>query len=161
MECSISYDFATEGFRYWYLPLIGGVFGLVCAAAYRVARFIFGRSVFGLQLRIGALVGASIAIISSCYVTFQAYSEYRGLRNDIIQGKAQFIEGTITSFVPAPKLRRQIESFAIGEKEFSYSPSEVAPGFRKTQASGSPIQEGLYVQVTYVREAIVKLETCR
>jgi hypothetical protein len=92
-------------------------------------------------------------------VTFATtFWEYARLKGALLDGRAQVVEGTVTQFKPMPWAGHSDERFCVREKCFSYSNFEVTAGFNNAASHGGPIREGLPVRVTFVGNAIVKLE---
>jgi len=64
----------------------------------------------------------------------------------------------VTRFKPMPPSGHAPEEFCVKDRCFQYSDFEVSPAFNTTSSHGGPIREGLPVRVTYVGNAIVRLE---
>jgi len=87
--------------------------------------------------------------------------EYYFLKKAYDEGRYRVIEGPVTEFVPMPYSGHKRESFNVARKKFSYSNFAITSAFNNTQSHGGPISEGLYVRVTHIGDAIVKLEIRR
>jgi hypothetical protein len=73
----------------------------------------------------------------------------------------QVVEGRVTNFSPLPVSGHGVESFDVDGVSFSYSDYIITSGFNHTAANGGPIRPGLYVRVTYVDDAILRLEIAK
>ena len=74
------------------------------------------------------------------------------------EGRFEVVEGAVESFKPMPDYGYKDESFTVNGREFSYSSFEATVGFNHTSSKGGPIEDGIFVRVSHVGNAIVKPE---
>lgn len=159
--CTIYFDLVDQGFPYWHFLALGvalSAFGFILYASFSV---FLERSRFASLYRGGALVFAVGWLGLTTFQTSRAFVHYRELVKAIQNGAVQTVQGRVTNFQPASELGRRIESFRVADKQFSYSPNDVEPGFNRTQDEGSPIRDGTEVEISYVNGVIVKLGMCK
>jgi hypothetical protein len=150
VEYTTVFDLAESGFKAWWFPAVGLVFIVIGILV------VLGRANH-LGGRRFPFVFLGFAIIWTTVSGFWMYSEYRTLRN-ARDGTAQVVEGRISDFLPMAKSGHEMERFCVSGKCFEYSDFVVTSGFNNTSSHGGPIREGLLARVTYVGDAIVKLE---
>ena len=156
------FDAANEGYSTWWFPAFGLIF--VCA----------GRTA-GIQTRARAetdafrrLKGRARTAFSWYFFNFAVvwtlgsfattYAQYQSEAKALHGGSHNVVEGPIKSFAPMPYAGHSEESFVVADRRFSYSDYLVTPGFHNTSSHGGPIEDGLYVRVTYIGNLIVRLE---
>jgi len=101
-------------------------------------------------------IGFSIFWILSVFgMTYTGYSK---LVSAYDTGEFEVVEGFITDFRPMPKSGHPQERFSVDGVTFTYSDYNVVPGFNNTKSHGGPIDEGVYVRVSYVGNSIITLE---
>lgn len=86
------------------------------------------------------------------------YSGYSKLAAAYETGNFDVVEGVVVDFRPMPKGGRPHERFAVEGVTFTYSDYNVVPGFNNAKSHGGPIDDGIYVRVSYVGNSILKLE---
>jgi hypothetical protein len=163
MTCSLIYDFAGQGFSDWWFLLLGLSLGLLGIVFFIGAYASFRRrtSVFNTLFCIGSAIFSVGWIGIGAYQTAQSYTLYRKLLDTRSKGQETRIDGIVENFSPYNLQNHiSVERFQIDDHVFSYSPNEIRPGFRQTQERGGPIQNGLYLRVSFVGDTITHLETC-
>lgn len=160
MEYIVVFDLSTQP-RPWHvlistavLSLLsdGGVVALITSVLRRRHQPEHnGEEIPALLLFLGlALVG----LLIPATITYQ----HTSLWNAVRQGEGTVVEGYVQSYTPKLVHDHEAdESFRVGERTFSYSGYEMI-GFHHTKVRGGPIEEGVYVRVTYVGDTIVRLE---
>lgn len=98
------------------------------------------------------------ACIWSVFAFSKTYGEYAGLRSDYRKGRFLVVEGNVTNFHPMPYEGHQEECFSVQTETFCYSDYVITGGFNNTASHGGPLREGLPVRVSYIGNAIVRLE---
>jgi hypothetical protein len=158
MEYEVVFDLLQVGYRTWTFAAVGLVFvaiGILIFRWERSSAFSKNYPRFSKVFRYYFL-GFSILWTSTAFIF--TLSDYIKLRNALVQGKANVVEGQVTDFVPVQE--HAMESFKVNGHLFQYSDSVVTSGFNTTNASSGPfrIRNGLQVRVTFVGETIVRLE---
>jgi hypothetical protein len=168
MNCSSLYDLTEQGFGQWgFLTLSLGLAGLGAIFFIGGKAFSHAQSLVGwiayLTLRIGGVGFAVSWLIIGVFQTYQGYLLYRNLLEAVKSGQLMSVQGVVTEFSPYgskpspyPK-----ESFTVNGKTFTYSPSEIRPGFNQAQQNGGPIHDGALVRVGYIDGVIIRLEICQ
>jgi hypothetical protein len=82
------------------------------------------------------------------------WRHYETLRNEYLNGKALFTEGTVQNFVSLPKQ----ESFSVNGNQFSYSDYIITEAFNNMSNHGGPVREGLKVKIWFVGNEILRLD---
>jgi hypothetical protein len=134
-----------------------------------IAFFIVVRSIYygraswvGTLLKMGSAVFAIGWLGLSISLTLVGYSSYRKILEMRSAGREQYTQGIVVDFSPYDLSKNSaIESFKVDHRTFSYSPNEIRPGFRKTYAKGSPIQNGVNVRISSIEDSITRLEICQ
>ena len=157
MSYRIVFDIAESGYRGWTYPALGMIFvviGVFIAAfrnrlptrgprwAARTFPFVF--------------LGASLLWVSATFLS--TYGEYLRLRAALRERTTSVVEGKAERFASAAQTGSAFESFCVGETCFRYSDYVVTSAFNHTHAKGGPVLEGRQVRVTYLGNAIVRLE---
>jgi hypothetical protein len=156
--CALHYDLAANGFAYSWWPL-AGLGGIV--AVYLLYRVYKEVAPFW-QKPLWGLIGACCAIIAfSMYLPAKAYFAYRHALSSVQSGNAEKTEGVVAEYIAITAGQNNRESFLVAAKRFSYDPNAITIGFKETQASRSPIHNGIRVRITSVDATIVRLEVCR
>jgi hypothetical protein len=153
---------ANEGFLYLWWPLAGIGIILAIYLLYRVFVAVVPPSIQRWQQPFLGFLGACAAIVVfTMYLPAKAYLSYERALSAIQSGATEKVEGPVTDFAPYDGSRRSFESFTVCRKHFVYDPNAIEPGFRQTQFSGSPIQDGVPIRLTYIGSMIVRLEVCQ
>lgn len=168
------FDVAQSGYTTWWFPASGLIFVcvgllLVCGPAlilrvmpirgpdlldfFELLLFLPRRA---RKFSIGAFL--SMAILWTLLAFTSTYGEYRTMRAALRDGRFAIVEGPVTDFDPIPNPGRSHESFVVGGRRFAWSRYDVTSGFQNSSSRGVPIHDGLYVRVTYLGNAILRLE---
>lgn len=162
IPCAIHYDLAASGFPYLWWPPAGIGIILAVYLLYRVVVAVVPPSIQRWQQPFLGFLGACAAIVAfTMYMPAKAYLSYERAISAIESGATEKVEGSVTEFVPYEGSHHSLESFAVCRKHFVLDPNAIEPGFRQTRFSGSPIQDGVPVRVTYIGSMIVRLEVCQ
>jgi hypothetical protein len=162
MHYRVVFDIAETGYKSWSFPAFGLIF-IIAGVGLVLFRGHFpgwwgkrpgASSVFAFSFLGFALLWTAIAFFSTS-------NEYSSLSSSKAEGNVAIVEGPVTDFKPMPYSGHAIESFCVEGKCFSYSDYVVTSGFNNTSSHGGPIREGLQVRVSYVDNAIVKLEVAQ
>jgi len=154
MKCSTYFDMAVSGFQNWGVVLSGIALAL---AGLFLFFLIDGRSTRSFLYKWAALV-SFIVLLLSVASAIRGYVHYRELTSSATSPEIAI--GVVKDLHQAGQLGKQIESFFIDDKKFSYSGTSFEPGFHQTFAQGSPLRNGMLIRVHYVGDTIVKLELC-
>ena len=149
------YDIQRAGCRYGFVPILFAALTLWTAWEwYRGRRWTAANGTIqaGYSPRAACLFFAALAVLAYAVT----WGEYFSLTRDLKTGRATTIEGAVTEFDPAPTIKGQ-ESFQVNGKAFSYCKYCMQQGFNELRLEGSPIADGVYVQLTYMEDHILKL----
>jgi len=97
-------------------------------------------------------------LVWSVFVFTGMFRQRNGLEAAEKAHRFEVVEGVVTRFRPAPYSGHEDESFCVESKCFSYSDYVVTQAFNKTSSHGGPIRDGLRVRISYVGNAIIKVE---
>lgn len=151
------FDVAREGYGAWWFPAIGLVFVFVGGLFVLNPTLAILVGIWGRPKKLFSWVFLGFSVLWTAVTFGITYNEYRAATTALKEGRYSIAEGPLANFVSGPKQ----ESFAVGDRSFSYSDNIVTAGFRHTASHGGPIHEGLYVRVTYVGNLILRLEIAR
>lgn len=164
MEYVTVFDIAETGYRTWPVPALG----LIFVAIGVVQVFFRDRLPSGWR---GKESTRFNRVFSWCWLVFacgwtlivfvSTYSEYWSLSQAVKSGNVDVVEGLVSQFDPMPWEGHKMERFCVQNECFAYSNYWKTSGFNNATSHGGPIQEGLQVRVTFVRNAIVKLEVAK
>jgi hypothetical protein len=169
VEYRTVFDITEAGYRAW-LPL---GFGLLFVAIGIRLVFFPNRmgDVFTGEKRLREQKPRFVRVFSWFFFAFSAawtltvfastYGEYKSLISVVKSGHASVVEGVVSQFHPMPASGHDNERFCVGNNCFEYSDFEGTAAFNNTSSHGGPIREGLPVRVTFVGNAIVKLEVAK
>ena len=101
---------------------------------------------------------AGFALFWTATSSWSTFSDYYKLKNALLTGKYEVVEGVITDFVPMPWGGHAMEHFKVNGHYYEYSNFNVIAGFNKTQAYGGPLRGGLNVRIADVDGQIARLE---
>jgi len=101
-------------------------------------------------------IGFSALWIASVFSA--TYTGYNKLVEAYDTGQFEVAEGVVADFVPMPRSGHASEKFTVGAASFSYSDFLSVPGFNNTKSHGGPLDEGVFVRVSYVGNSIIRLE---
>jgi hypothetical protein len=153
------FDVANTGYRDWWFPAFGLIFiviGAILPRLFEAGLFPeYQKKMFGgwfPKLWLGfAIFWTAIAFIT----TFGAYVKDR---ESLMSGKAGYVEGIVTNFIPMPYQGHAQESFNVDGVSFNYSDYGVTAGFNNSASHGGPIREGIHVRIWYSGNDILKLQ---
>jgi hypothetical protein len=149
-----AFDLANSGYKSWDFAGAGLILVLMGIL------FVLGRRRLP-GAKAGPFVFLGIAVLLTLSAFYSTYSEYTRLRSAYENGSAKVVEGAVRSFKPMPWSGHARERFCVEGQCFRYSDFNVTNGFNNTSSHGGPIRDGLLVRVTYVGDAIVKLEVAK
>lgn len=161
MEYEVIFDLAQSGYRPWWFPALGLIFTIVGAVLVKFRRVVQQWRMPRVLGKIFPYIFLGFSIFWTLAAFAGTYAEYYFLRKAYDEGRYQVLEGIVAQFDPMPYSGHKRESFVVGGKKFSYSDFEMTSAFNNTQSHGGSIRDGLYIRVTYVEDAIVKLEIKR
>ena len=147
-------DLAEAGYKSWGFASSGLLFVVLGIL------FVLGRRRLpGAKAWPFFFLGFAVLWTSSAF--YSTYTEYENLRTTYEGGNAKVVEGNVSRFEPMPWSGHARERFCVDNQCFDYSDFNVTSGFNNTSSHGGPIRDGLRVRVTYVGDAIVKLEVAK
>jgi hypothetical protein len=149
----VVFDLSQKGFQWWFpaFGLIFAVIGGVFIWLGRRNRWPLSRKFFGYFMVGFACLWSGLAFASTFGEYFKLDSAYR-------QGHFSVVEGHVTNFRPMPYEGHKDECFSVESETFCYSDYVITAGFNNSASHGGPIRNGLPVRVSYVGDAIVRLE---
>ena len=161
MEYETVFDIAVVGYKNWDFPALGLLvmaLGAFIMAISKYSRWRDGQS--PRARKVFAFVYFGFGALWTATAFINTYGQYSALAKAANSYRARVVEGIVANF--KPKLSgRGMESFCVSGTCFEYSDNVVTAGFNYTAYYGGPIRDGLRVRVTYVGNAIVKLEVVR
>jgi hypothetical protein len=149
------YDIQQAGCRYGFLPIVFTALAVCAAFAwYRGIRWTVagGSTQRGYSPRSACMFFAAVALLAFVSTWGECFSLTRALR----AGRATTVEGVVTEFHPAATIKGY-ESFTVGGRAFSYCKYCTRQGFNVLRLEGSPIANGIDVQIIYIDDHILKL----
>jgi hypothetical protein len=154
------YDLAQAGYSEWYVPVFGLLFLLLAGGLLRSRRLFptTGRTSFR---RVFPWAGLSLAVLWTAAYFAATFARYRSLRDALVSGEAQVVEGPVADFMPMPYEGHALEHFTVNGHRFAYSDFQETPGFHTTSSHGGPIRDGLQVRITSLNGVILRLEIAR
>ena len=153
------FDVAASGYRDGDFPLHGAIFiaiGIVMVVGRRRLPGWWGRHPRASTAFASFFLG--FAVLWTLVAGVSTWREYARLVDASRSAEARVVEGPVSEFRPMPASGHAQEHFCVAEACFDYSDFIVTAAFNNTSSHGGPIHEGLPVRVTYVGNAIVKLE---
>jgi hypothetical protein len=107
------------------------------------------------------MMGAVIAFISFI-VGFGFYRDttygLADMQLALKEGRSSTIEGRVADFVPMPYEGHSVEQFTVSGIQFSDSDYILVPCFNNARSHGGPIQQGVWVRLSYQNNCILKIE---
>jgi hypothetical protein len=131
-----------------------GLIAVLTATVFVVARKI-------LDVRGGKIfswIMVCIAVFWLAWNWVSTYNLYTSAISALVDGNASVVEGRVSNFKPMPYGGHQYERFCVESRCFYYSDYASSVGFNNTSSHGGPIKADLPVRVTFVGNAILKLE---
>ncbi len=143
-------------------PIAGVIAMLIGYLVFWVYRVVVPEKVQRWQLPGIGLLGFYLAVgVFTIYLPAKAFFRYHQLLNLIDEGAEKTIQGAVTDFHPyAPGHGSPKEIFTVCGVTFGYDPNAIEPGYHELQRNGSPIANGVHVQIKYVEDTIVQLKIC-
>jgi hypothetical protein len=149
----VAFDLHQKGYE-WLFPAFGLIFvaiGAVLVCLGRAMNWQRSRRLVGYFMIGFACLWSGVTFLTT-------FREYTALRSAYRRSQFSVIEGHVTNFRPMPYQGHQDECFSVQSQTFCYSDYVVTPGFNNSASHGGPIREGLPVRISYVGNAIVRLE---
>jgi hypothetical protein len=162
-NCKLIFDQTQDGFPFRWWPAAGALAILLGYLIFRGYRSAMPLSVQRWQLPAFGLLGFCVSVlVFTVYLPMKAFLKYHHALMLLDQGDAKEIRGTIVNFQPhaSPGKGHPKESFSVCGVTFAYDPNAIEPGYRETRNQGSPINNGVSVQITYVDDMILRLKIC-
>lgn len=162
MDYQVVFDITDVGYKSWRFPAHGLTFVVL-----GVALVVFRKRLPGWPRKYPRLRAAfsflflGFSVIWTLVTFVATYSEYSSLLTAKKTGQAKVIEGNVRDFEPMPVTGHSMERFCVQDTCFEYSDYVITAGFNNTTSHRGPIKEGLPVRVTYVGNAIAKLEVIK
>lgn len=160
MQYRVVFDIARQSYAAWPWAALGTLFvatGLAMLLIPGGQRLWRGR-VSRRTHRVFAWTWLLLSLAWTGSVSLVKWQRYRQAAAELRQGRYQTVEGVVRDFVPMPRSGHIMESFAVGDRRFSYSDFVATPGFHQTAGYGGPIHEGVRVRVSYSGNVILRLE---
>jgi len=156
------FNLADTGYRDWWFP----AFGLIFVVIGVILPKLFDAGIFPNYQKqwMGnwfPSVFLGFAIFWTAITFISTLGAYLKDREALLSGKASYVEGVVTNFVPMPYQGHAQESFSVKGVPFNYSDYGVTAGFNNSSSHGGPIRQGLYVRIWYSGNDILKLQIPR
>jgi len=161
LQYEVVFDLAEIGYRQWWFPAFGLLFVVVGGILVKFRATVQKWRMPTLLAKSFPFIVLGFSILWTLASFALTFGEYYSLKRALQEGRYRVVEGPVTEFQPMPYSGHARESFVVGGNKFSYSDFEMTSAFNNTQSHGGPIKEGLYIRVTSVGDAIVKLEIRR
>jgi hypothetical protein len=100
----------------------------------------------------------SFAVLWTATSFGSTFGDYRRAIRAMRENRVDFVQGTVSGFVPMPATGHSMESFLVTGVEFKYSDFVITAGFNNTASHGGPIREGLPVKIWYLGNEILRLD---
>jgi hypothetical protein len=152
------YDAGAQGFEFPWDALLG-----LAPLALGLAVLRFPALWFPQRPRFGRVLGTFVigfGLILLVGIPTGKWREYQEFRDRLQQKNYALVEGTVTEFVPGAVDGHPMESFAVNDRKYMYSPY-TSSGFSTIAAQGGPIRSGLHVRIADVNGNIARLEIAR
>ncbi len=157
MRYIVVFDVVQVGFKEWLYPSFGFLF-IVIGIGMLIYKSQNPAKDSTLRSRIFPYAFTLFACFWTATSFWSTYSDYRHLRDALLNGQYVVVEGTITNFVPMPWGGHAKEKFNVNSHHYEYSNFAANAGFNQTQAYGGPLREGLHVRIADVDGQIARLE---
>jgi hypothetical protein len=154
VQYRVMFDAVAAGYRQWWFPLIGVLISVAALWFYLVERSS-GWGSLGRALSFTVLVFGGVWCVAAFVWT---HGNYLRLKNALISGRYELVEGRISEFVAGDQGDHRPETFKVGDRRFSYTPSALTPGYSTTRPHGGVLRDGLRVRIAAVDGAIARLE---
>jgi hypothetical protein len=159
MHYQTVFDIATAGYKSWTFPAFGLIFiaiGAVLVASRKSMPGVWSKRPRASNAFAFTFLGFAVFWTVTSFLS--TYGEYSSLSKATVADGRKVVERAVTDFKPMPVAGHAMEKFCVSGACFAYSDYVITGGFNNTSSHGGPIREGLQVRVTYVDNAIVKLE---
>lgn len=157
MKYRVVFDVVQAGFKDWHFSAFGLIF-VVIGTGMLIYRLKNPAKDSTFRTRIFPYAFTAFACLWTTTSFWVTFSDYRHLREALLNGKYTVVEGTVTDFVPMPYSGHAMEKFNVNGHHYEYSDYNVVAGFNNTQSHGGPIRQGLKVRIADVDGQIAKLE---
>lgn len=149
------FDLVQTGYRNWWAALVA--LGFMAVGLY----FAFGRfradegnALIGCFRRPFGLLFAAFAVGWGFLAVNNSYNEYTDLRDSLVSGRANTVEGEIHNFQHLLKSER----FDVRDVHFEYSDYDLIAGFHAESGDNGPIRNGVYVRIDYTKGEILRMK---
>ncbi len=162
MDYKVVFDVASAGYKSWDFPAHGLILVGVGVILISFRKRLPGW--WGKHPRVSNVFTFfyfGFAVFWTLISFFSTYHNYTSLAEAEKANSVSVVEGVVTNFKPMPVTGHAMEKFCVSGACFEYSDYVITGGFNNTSSHGGPIREGLPVRVTYVRNAIIKLEVVK
>lgn len=159
----VAFDLARSGFRNWTFAAFGLIFAFIgCLLVFtpNLMQRVMPGGLQGKFRKIFSWVFLTFAVAWTAVVFIATTGQYRSLKSAEDHGYLRVVQGVVKNFHPMPYTGHAMETFEVNGVHFSYSDYVSTAAFNNTAAHGGPIREGLPVRISYVGNAIVRLEIC-
>jgi hypothetical protein len=160
MNYQVVFDVAESGYKGWTFPALGMIF-VVIGLFVVVFRNRLPTRGPKWAARTFPFVFLGVAVLWVAATLSSTYGEYLRFRGALREQTAAVVEGKVERFAPMAQSGHALESFCVKDACFRYSDYLVTSAFNKPSSKGGPISEGLQVRVTYLGNAILRLEVAR
>jgi hypothetical protein len=164
MQYQVLYDIQQIAYPGWWIFGVGFVLISVGTSFFLLRDSAFMNAIFDLG---GALRRAIVPLFLACFgllwifIGCLNYAHFAEIRRIAHNENVDVAEGRVTQFVPMPYEGHADETFVVNGHRFAYSEYDETTGFHHTQSHGGPMRDGLQVRITFVGDAITKLEIAR
>jgi len=159
MTYDVVFDAAASGCKSWPFAAAGLLF-----VAIGVVLVVLARA-FRSRLRKRAAWFAYFFLVFAGLWTVVAFAsthgEYAKVRDALLRGRAEVVEGRVEDFSPMPYSGHATEHFTVCGVPFAYSDYVITAGFNQTSSHGGPVRAGSWVRITHVGSIIARLEIAR
>lgn len=157
MKYIVVFDVTQAGFKDWHFSAFGLIF-VVIGTGMLIYRWKNPAKDSTFRTRFFPYVFTAFAVLWTATSFWATFSDYRHLRDALLNGKYTIVEGTVMDFVPMPYSGHAMEKFNVAGHHYEYSDYNVVAGFNNTQSHGGTIRQGLRVRIADVDGQIARLE---
>jgi hypothetical protein len=160
----VVFDLLDAGFKDWWFSASGLIFlgvGLILVCFPRIMMQLSNETARPRWFKFFSWLFLGFAIFWTTLSFITTYGHYLSLRDAYTAGNFEVVEGPVENYEPKPASSPNRESFTVAGQRFEYSDHTVTPGFNTTREYGGPIDAGVYVRISHVDAAIVRLEAER
>ncbi len=164
MKYDLLFDVTVSGYRNWTFAAGGLVFVAIGVLLVAIRRHLPAMFPGGRSPRVAAAFAYGWLAFSLLWtaVTFTVTRrDYSTLRDALVNGEVEVVEGRARGFVPMPPGGHGEERFTVCGVAFSYSDYLVTAGFNDTSGDRGPIREGSWLRLSHVGNRIARLEVAR